>query len=94
MESKKNSLYISMYHYVRDLKNSRYPDIKGLDVDLFYEQMMFFKTPIRLNYKPVQDSEADQKPLVCIANSADVTKDYRDLAKEIEKRIKKEEKNG
>ena len=58
------------------------------------EQMMFFKTPIRLNYKPEQDSEADQKPLVCIANSADVTKDYRDLAKEIEKRIKKEEKNG
>lgn len=36
-------LYISMYHYVRDLRNSRYPGIKGLDVDLFRKQMDFFK---------------------------------------------------
>lgn len=25
-------LYIAMYHYTRDLKHSRYPEIKGLDV--------------------------------------------------------------
>lgn len=35
-------LYISMYHYVRDLQNSRYPGIKGLNVDLFRKQMEFF----------------------------------------------------
>ncbi len=57
------------------------------------EQMMFFKTPVRLNYKPVQESEADQKPLICSANTADVTRDYKALADEIEKRIKKEKKN-
>ena len=34
-----NNLTIVMYHYVRDLKNSRYPDIKGLDVSLFKEQI-------------------------------------------------------
>lgn len=28
-------LYIAMYHYTRDLKHSRYPEIKGLDVPLF-----------------------------------------------------------
>ena len=32
---------IVMYHYVRDLKNSRYPDIKGLDVADFREQMFY-----------------------------------------------------
>lgn len=38
-----SSVSIVMYHYVRDLKNSRYPEIKGLDYDLFKEQISFFK---------------------------------------------------
>lgn len=40
----RSKLYISMYHYVRDLKNSRYPDIKGLDYNLFKQQLEFFKS--------------------------------------------------
>ena len=32
-----------MYHYVRDLKNSRYPEIKGCDIRLFKEQLQFLK---------------------------------------------------
>ncbi len=32
---------IVMYHYVRDLKNSRYQDIKGLDIDLFKGQLQY-----------------------------------------------------
>ncbi len=35
--------YIVMYHYVRDLKHSRYPEIRGLDVELFRQQIAFFK---------------------------------------------------
>ena len=34
---------IVMYHYVRDLKNSRYNGIKGLDTNSFKEQIEFFK---------------------------------------------------
>lgn len=34
---------IIMYHYVRDLKHSRYPNIKGLDVTLFYEQIEYLR---------------------------------------------------
>ena len=34
---------IIMYHYVRDLKHSRYPDIKGLDITLFREQIEYLK---------------------------------------------------
>lgn len=36
-----SKLYISMYHYTRDLKHSRYPEIKGLDVSLFRQQIEF-----------------------------------------------------
>lgn len=39
----KNKLTIVMYHYVRDLKYSRYPNIKGLDIALFKEQIAYLK---------------------------------------------------
>ena len=38
-----SKLYISMYHYVRDLRNSRYPNIKGMDISLFKKQINFYK---------------------------------------------------
>jgi peptidoglycan/xylan/chitin deacetylase (PgdA/CDA1 family) len=34
---------VVMYHYVRDLQNTRYPAIKGLDIRLFREQLKYFK---------------------------------------------------
>jgi len=34
---------IVMYHYVRDLNNSRFPEIKGLDINLFKEQIAYLK---------------------------------------------------
>lgn len=43
MEKNKQKLFVVMYHYTRDLKHSRYPEIKGLDVNLFREQIKFFK---------------------------------------------------
>ena len=41
-----NNLTIVMYHYVRDLENSRYPNINGLDLHLFREQVHY----LRKNY--------------------------------------------
>ncbi|GHV14989.1 hypothetical protein FACS189491_11810 [Spirochaetia bacterium] len=35
------NLYIVMYHYVRNLTNSRYPQIKGLDISYFKQQIDF-----------------------------------------------------
>lgn len=43
MEAKMGKLYIAMYHYTRDLKHSRYPKIKGLDKELFKNQIEFMK---------------------------------------------------
>lgn len=59
-----NKLTVVMYHYVRDLKNSRYPEIKGCDVDLFREQIQFIKK----HYAPVTveevlDSYSSGRPL-------------------------------
>lgn len=36
-----NTVSIVMYHYVRDLTHSRYPGIKGLDLELFRQQLDF-----------------------------------------------------
>lgn len=39
----RDKLTVVMYHYVRDLKNSRYPEIKGCDIRLFKEQIKFLR---------------------------------------------------
>lgn len=36
-----SNVSIIMYHYVRDLKHSRFPLIKGLDIELFKEQVRY-----------------------------------------------------
>jgi peptidoglycan/xylan/chitin deacetylase (PgdA/CDA1 family) len=38
-----SKLSVVMYHYVRDLKSSRFPDIKGLDFKLFVEQIEYLR---------------------------------------------------
>lgn len=37
-------LYIAMYHYTRDLKHSRYPEIRGMDISLFRQQIEYMKS--------------------------------------------------
>lgn len=48
-----SSLTIVMYHYVRDLENSRFPRIKGLDIAKFKRQL----DHIEANYTPVSYNE-------------------------------------
>ena len=38
-----NKIYIVMYHYVREIKKSNYPGIKGLEFSEFKNQINFFK---------------------------------------------------
>ena len=38
-----NKLTVVMYHYVRNIEESRYPEIKGLELDFFIKQLSFFK---------------------------------------------------
>lgn len=46
-------LTVVMYHYVRRIAESRYPEIKGLERDLFAEQLKY----IRRFYEPVTVSQ-------------------------------------
>lgn len=41
-------LTVIMYHYVRDLKHSRYPAIKGLDTELFQGQLDYLQKHYRV----------------------------------------------
>lgn len=44
-----NRVTIVMYHFVRDLKHTRYPEIKGLDSAAFVEQIEYIKR----HYEPI-----------------------------------------
>lgn len=59
-----NKVTVVMYHYVRDLKNSRFPEIKGCDVRFFKEQVGYIKK----HYNPVTveeviDAYENKRPL-------------------------------
>ena len=49
----KKKVTIVMYHYVRNLKSSNYPNIKGLSVEAFENQIQFFKK--KYNFIKVAD---------------------------------------
>jgi peptidoglycan/xylan/chitin deacetylase (PgdA/CDA1 family) len=38
-----SDISVIMYHYVREIENSRFPEIKGLETELFREQLKFLK---------------------------------------------------
>ena len=38
-----NKIYIIMYHYVREVKKSIYPNLKALELNNFISQINFFK---------------------------------------------------
>src|ERR1700733_2186665 len=58
------SLTIVMYHYVRDLERSRFPEIKGLSIERFCRQLDFIQsrhTPITV--QDLFDAQAFKKAL-------------------------------
>lgn len=64
----KKKLYICMYHYTRDLKHSRYPNIKGMDIGMFRKQMEFFKE--NFNVVRMEDVIAAIKGIVQLPENA------------------------
>ena len=39
---KNKNIYIIMYHYVREVKHSNYPNLKALELNEFKKQISFF----------------------------------------------------
>lgn len=61
---KKQSLTVVMYHYVRDLKHTRYPRIKGLDTEIFIRQINYLEQNYRLvTMEQVISAYQDNVPL-------------------------------
>lgn len=65
MNGNGRKLFISiMYHYIRDLKHSRYPEIKGLDIELFRKQIDYFKANFHVvTMEQVIEAVDSKKPL-------------------------------
>ncbi len=60
-----NKIYIVMYHYVREIKKSKYPNLNGLEFSDFKKQILFFKK----NFKVISNVE-----FVNILNSKKIPK--------------------
>ena len=66
----KGVLTIVMYHYVRDLRHARYPEIKGLAKDDFEEQIQYIKKHYNVISGPelmdaiVEGAPLPQRPLM------------------------------
>lgn len=57
-------LYVAMYHYVRDLANSRYPEIKGMNIQDFKTQLEFMKSNFNIvRMEDVMDAADGKKEL-------------------------------
>lgn len=65
---------IVMYHFVRDILNSRYPEIKGLDLKLFCHQIEFLKSNFNM-IEPEQLLQAIEQKIDLPENSMLLTFD-------------------
>ena len=43
-----SALQIISYHYVRDLQNSEFPNIKGLDTKIFQQQLNYLQSDFNI----------------------------------------------
>ena len=43
IKTKNHKIYVVMYHYVREIKKSKYPNLKGLEFNQFKNQIKYFK---------------------------------------------------
>ena len=48
IETFDDNIYIVMFHYVRDIKKSKFPNIKGLEFSIFKDQILYFKKNFNL----------------------------------------------
>lgn len=75
---------IVMYHYVRPLLRSRFPEIKGLEAELFRGQVRFIKrhyTPMSMDsLVDAMQSKSELPPRPCVLTFDDGYSDHYDYA--------------
>jgi len=78
-----------MYHYVRDLKNSKFPGLKGLDIKEFSQQINFLKKNYNvLSIEDFYNGNFNKKKDNCVLTFDDGYIDHYEFVFEILKRNK------
>jgi len=80
----------SFYTAVQLYKNDQLEEMNYCMSNEIRESMSLFKTAIRFDYASTQKTERTGKPLCVCCASTDIANDYKNLVKEIEKKIKEE----
>ena len=68
---KNNTIYIVMYHYVRKVKKSNYPNLDALEFDDFKNQILYFKKNFNILDNEqfnqiIQNQKISKKPSVVL----------------------------
>ncbi len=68
---KKNNIYVIMYHYVRPIKKSKFKNLKGLEYDLFKEQICYLKSKFNILdvndfYEILRTKKIPKKPSILL----------------------------
>lgn len=50
-----STINVVMYHYVREIKKSKYPNLKGLEFSKFKNQIEFFSKNLYMNTKQIKE---------------------------------------
>ena len=86
-----NNLTIIMYHYVRNLKNSKYPNINGINLKFFRNQLNFIQKNFNvINYQDIEHNLINKRKLpkkACWLTFDDGMSDhYKNVFPELRKR--------
>ena len=73
-----------MYHYVRNFKNSLFPNIKGLDIDEFKFQINYLKKNYNIiSLEEFYNEDYNKKNKNCVLTFDDGYRDHFDFVLEV-----------
>ena len=79
-QTKKMKIEFIMYHYVRDLKNSNFPKIKGLDIAKFDDQLSFLSKNYNIiSIEEFYNGNYNSKKKACVLTFDDGYIDHYDF---------------
>ena len=80
IKCKNQNIYVIMYHYVREIKKSKYPNLKGLEFKEFKNQINYFKSNFNIlnneDFLEILDSKKIPKKKSILLTFDDGYKDH------------------
>ena len=71
IKARNNSIFIVMYHYVREVKKSKYPNLNALEFSEFKNQIKYFKKNFDILdnnqfYEIIKNKKISRKPSILL----------------------------